>query len=602
MNGPDKSSRPPCMNGPGKIITSSLPTRKPNSADTVRPPCMNGPGNLLPAASPTSSPAVEPEPCNSGAEPEAESIPLPRATYCGPPRGVYIGACQEMARPTPEEEMAAALCAEPPPTPYPLIHGARMSFPVFVQWWYQFEAECSQYGINASVSRAMAEWGFVPELTMNPQMLRPPRELPLSQESRLALDTLISELLQKSHVEEIPPPDFGDKWDPVMQYHGGVSFPVPRTTHPFAQQMFVVPKPGKLGRPVLNCKPYNRFMVQRSFRMEGVHTLRQLLQKDDYMCSVDLTSGYHTIGVHEDFRKHFVFRHRGRWYRYKGLPFGASSACRAFTKCLRPIAAYARTVLGIRLIVYLDDWLILHQDPAECVRQTEQLMHLLTSAGFLINLEKSCLSPTRSLEWLGWMVDSKLLRLRLPYKRRRKLARTISAVLNKHYRAEGLTLRDLLRVKGGCQAADAAVYVARLRTRSLQRLIRRSMVWDQKRGRVNYDAAVELDNETILEMTWWLTDLPMWNGKYLFRPPSTLVTDTDAAGSIGGAMVFDVADADADLESRWHWIGAEFYHSINWKELQAFPMGAKALAESLPSKFRDLFWTNNTDNTSAMST
>ena len=555
---------------------------------------MNG---AQPEAETPATTAVKPTP---SVEPEAETLPLPRAVYFGPPRGVYLDACQEMPRVTPEEEMAAALCAQVPPTPYPKVKGARMSFPIFVQWWYQFEAECAQYGIDASVSRAMAEWGFVPELTMNPNMLRPPREVPLSQESRLALDILIKGLLSDSHIEEIDPPSFGEKWDPVMQFHRGVSFPIPRTTVPFAQQMFVVPKPGKVGRAVLNCKPYNHYIVHRSFRMEGVHTLRQILQKDDYMTSVDLTSGYHTVSVHEDFRKHFVFRHRGKWYRYRGLPFGASSACRAFTKCLRPIAAYARSVLGIRLIVYLDDWCILHQDPAMCVEHTRQLMELLTSAGFLINVEKSSLRPSRSLEWLGWTVDSRLMRLRLPYKRRRKISRVVREVLTKHFRSEEITLRDLLRVKGGCQAADAAVYVARLRTRSIQRLIRRSMVWDQKKGKVNYDLPVTLDQESILEMSWWLTELPRWNGKFLHRPSSTLVSDTDAAGTIGGAMVFDTADADADIESRWHWIGKEFFQSINMKELRSFPMGAYALEQILPSKFKCLFWSNHTDNTSAM--
>jgi hypothetical protein len=48
-------------------------------------------------------------------------------------------------------------------------------------------------------------------------------------------------------------------------------------------------------------------------------------------------------------------------YQFKVLCFGSTSAQRIFTKIVSVVAAYLRT-LGIRLAVYLDDWLIVNQN------------------------------------------------------------------------------------------------------------------------------------------------------------------------------------------------------------------------------------------------
>ena len=526
---------------------------------------------------------------------------IEKADYFGLPRGIYAKATQALPRCTPEEEMAAALRATPPSSPYPHIGGDRLGFPLFVDFWYEFAEECKSFGIDASVSLAMSRFGFIPELIRNPLMLRPPPEAKLSEEGKMGLDQLVSELLDLRHVESIPPPTFQGAWDPVMQFRGGLAFPVPRTTRPFAQTLFLVPKPGKVGRAVLNSKPYNIHVVPRSFKMEGIHTLRQLLQKNDYMLCCDLSAGYHTVGIHPEFRDHFCFRHRDKWYRYRGVPFGVKSMPRAFTKLLRPLVAYVRVKYGMRIIVYLDDFLILHQDPVTLVSHMEIFMNLLVSAGFLINVDKSELTPTRSLVWLGWMVDSRDLRLLLPYRRRRRLQRNARQLLRRHAAGADISLRDLMILKGCCQAAGAGVYVAQLRTRAIQRVIRANLRWAMHLKRVEYDAVLPpLPTEVLQEALWWATELPFWNGKPLHRPPSSLVTDTDAAGSIGGAMVFALGDPEEGTESRWLWHGREMFRSVNWKELQAFPMGAKALSALLPDKFRGVFWTNRTDNTSSM--
>ena len=65
------------------------------------------------------------------------------------------------------------------------------------------------------------------------------------------------------------------------------------------------------------------------------------------------------------------------------------------------------TVGNIWLIVYIDDILILAES------QEVALDHTFTT-GFVINHEKLVLCPTKTIEFLGILVDSTLKELRLP--------------------------------------------------------------------------------------------------------------------------------------------------------------------------------------------
>ena len=103
-----------------------------------------------------------------------------------------------------------------------------------------------------------------------------------------------------------------------------------------------------------------------------------------------MTDAYLHITVCEQHHKYLQFRWRGKVYRYRCLPFGLTSAPRVFTKMIRPFAAYLRS-RGVRMVIYLDDILILAKSYAESVRHTKLMTDTLKKFGFLINLSKSSL-------------------------------------------------------------------------------------------------------------------------------------------------------------------------------------------------------------------
>jgi len=80
-----------------------------------------------------------------------------------------------------------------------------------------------------------------------------------------------------------------------------------------------------------------------------------------------------------------------------------------FTK----IAAFLRRQ-GIRLVVYLDDMLIMNLSKDRTKVDVDTVVELLQSLGFLINWEKSIVEPSQIIEYLGLVIDSVRLSFSLP--------------------------------------------------------------------------------------------------------------------------------------------------------------------------------------------
>ena len=76
----------------------------------------------------------------------------------------------------------------------------------------------------------------------------------------------------------------------------------------FVSSLFLVPKKGDGQRPVVNLKPLNQFLPSGHFKMEGIHMVRDLLRKGDFMVKIDLKDAYFTIPRCQEHQKFVRFR------------------------------------------------------------------------------------------------------------------------------------------------------------------------------------------------------------------------------------------------------------------------------------------------------
>ena len=111
-------------------------------------------------------------------------------------------------------------------------------------------------------------------------------------------------------------------------------------------------------RPVINLKCLNSFVKTK---MEGLHILPHLIQQNDWMIKMDLKNAYLQVTIHHQESQHLLkFQWEDKSYQFQCLPFGLTSATRVFSKVMKPVVGTLRH-MGIRLVIYLDDFLILHQ-------------------------------------------------------------------------------------------------------------------------------------------------------------------------------------------------------------------------------------------------
>lgn len=181
-----------------------------------------------------------------------------------------------------------------------------------------------------------------------------------------------------------------------------------------------MPKKDGGQRPVINLKALNQFVQAQHFKMEGVRTLKEILKPGDWLAKVDLKDAFFTIPIHVTHRKYLWFMFQGKVYEFNCLPFGLSSAPWVFTKTLKPVIALLRE-LGVRLIAYIDNILILAESREELEIHTVALIYLLECMGYIINWKKSITNPAQTLEFLGLIVDTLSMELILPLDKLKKI-------------------------------------------------------------------------------------------------------------------------------------------------------------------------------------
>ncbi len=99
----------------------------------------------------------------------------------------------------------------------------------------------------------------------------------------------------------------------------------------------------------------------------------------------------------------FAFERRA--YQYKVLPFRLSLSPRVFTKVAEAALVPLREQ-GVRILNYLNNWLILSQSRSQLCKYRDLVLSHLSQLGLQVNWEKSKLSPMPRMSFLGMELDS----------------------------------------------------------------------------------------------------------------------------------------------------------------------------------------------------
>ena len=318
----------------------------------------------------------------------------------------------------------------------------------------------------------------------------------------------------------------------------------------FTSSMFTITKSTGDLRPVLNLRPLNRFLPTRHFKMETIQHVCHLINQNDHLTSIDLTDAFLHVPIHPSSRRYLRFRWRGKLYQFKVLPFGLSLAPLVFTKVLKPLLRWARQ-RGIRISAYLDDLIIIAATKEQSLKATEMVLHKLKSLGYLTKEAKSSLTPSQTLQHLGFEIDTRSMTLKIPGKKVRDVRREASKLAHKGT----CTIRQLSSFIGKAIAMTAAVFPARLKVQHLQA----AKIQALKSGS-SWEDSISLPPTATEELLWWRTHLLQWNGlSWIANNPQADVY-TDASDTGWGIVINNQSFSGS-------WSPQQRSRHINYKEL-----------------------------------
>ncbi|OAD73159.1 hypothetical protein PHYBLDRAFT_145565 [Phycomyces blakesleeanus NRRL 1555(-)] len=79
-----------------------------------------------------------------------------------------------------------------------------------------------------------------------------------------------------------------------------------RTNRDFLSTFFTIQEATKC-RPILNFTALNQFLQIQHFKMESIPALRDIIEKEDYICKIDIKDAYVVVPIHKDFQPYLTF-------------------------------------------------------------------------------------------------------------------------------------------------------------------------------------------------------------------------------------------------------------------------------------------------------
>jgi hypothetical protein len=260
----------------------------------------------------------------------------------------------------------------------------------------------------------------------------------------------------------------------------------------------------------------NGHLPNVQFRMESLHVeLGHVVRPADKLLTTDIEKAYYCLPLHPDARPYLGWSWRGKYYMPTCLVFGLSTAPRVFTKIIRPMMAFMRS-LGVRVLGMIDDYMWAEQ--AERVEGVKEAVRkVLPTLGWTLNA-KCVWEPADEVLMLGMLINTKEFCVRAPAKKIDTAIQAIDTVLTplKNGSRFPTPLHFLQRITGLLMSMVLALPAVRVYTRDLYRCIAiaeelRELDRAQGRGRMAR-AHVHLSEAAREELEFWRVRLLTHNG------------------------------------------------------------------------------------------
>ena len=318
----------------------------------------------------------------------------------------------------------------------------------------------------------------------------------------------------------------------------------------------------------------NDFVQLTSFKMETVALVLLSVREGDFLASLDLKDAYFQIPIHGSSRKLLRFMSEGTVYQFKALCFGLSTAPQVFTRVFAAVSAWAHS-RGIRLLRYLDDWLVLSSSERKAKQSVRELLSLCHTLRIVINEKKSDLMPSQAAKYLGMTIDTGAGKVFPSLARVEKFL----SVAERFCSMQPPPAQLWQVILGHLASLERLVPHGRLRMRSLQWHLKTH--WSPESDPPSLPVA--LPEKARRGLSWWMVKDHLLTGVRFGTPVPDLHLYSDASSSGWGAHLLDqnVSGVWSDREKLLH---------INLLEMKALFLGLQAFQDDVSgSDVRQLY-------------
>ena len=200
-----------------------------------------------------------------------------------------------------------------------------------------------------------------------------------------------------------------------------------------------------------------------------------------------------------------TFHWKGNLYQYVCFPNGLVLCPRKFTKLLKPIFPILRQQ-GHISVAYIDDSWLTAENFTLCVQNVIDTTTLFDKVGFIIHPEKSVLLPTQTITFLGFVLNSTLMKVTLTPERALKLKNACQNLLD----AASACIRDVAQVLGLMVSSFPGVMYGPLHHKFLE--LDKTHALKINKG--SFDKNMSLSMEAITDLKWWVNALQIQHITY----------------------------------------------------------------------------------------
>lgn len=166
-------------------------------------------------------------------------------------------------------------------------------------------------------------------------------------------------------------------------------------------------------------------------------------------------------------------------WEYRGGVFGLNVMPQIFMLVMKTFEKKWRSK-GIMVFIYLDDILVLGSTPRQVEKHLDVVVPDLLDSGFLINIKKSCLTPSQNIQHLGFSLDLKSGFLKICPQKIKAVKRELGKILTK----ESMSCRKMAAILGQVRSFLVALPFLRAFTDDMCRFVNTSQKfgWDYVQG------------------------------------------------------------------------------------------------------------------------